>query len=185
MTFPIIAAATALAPLVPDLYKWLMPGASGGNKNNSYEVATKVIDIAKKVSGNKDTESAVNALKNNPHLLLQFQESFINLERELIRTQSSDRESARKRDITMLELGHSNFRADIMVMAAALGLVVCLLSLSLFQGELPGEAVGIISTVAGIFGACLKDAYAFEFGSSRGSKSKDLPRLIEELRQNS
>jgi hypothetical protein len=38
---------------------------------------------------------------------------------------------------------------------------------------LPGEAVGIISTVAGIFGACLKDAYAFEFGSSRGSKEKD------------
>jgi len=33
---------------------------------------------------------------------------------------------------------------------------------------------GIISTVAGIFGACLKDAYAFEFGSSRGSKEKDM-----------
>jgi hypothetical protein len=27
--------------------------------------------------------------------------------------------------------------------------------------------------VAGIFGARLKDAYGFEFGSSRGSKDKD------------
>ena len=27
--------------------------------------------------------------------------------------------------------------------------------------------------VSGIFGACLKDAYSFEFGSSRGSKDKD------------
>jgi hypothetical protein len=33
--------------------------------------------------------------------------------------------------------------------------------------------VGIISTIAGIFGACLKDAYTFEFGSSLGSKQKD------------
>ena len=33
--------------------------------------------------------------------------------------------------------------------------------------------VGIISTVAGIFGACLRDAFQFEFGSSRGSRDKD------------
>jgi hypothetical protein len=42
-----------------------------------------------------------------------------------------------------------------------------------FRKDIPGEAVGIISTVAGIFGACLRDAYQFEFGSSRGSKEKD------------
>jgi hypothetical protein len=65
-----------------------------------------------------------------------------------------------------------------MVIAAALGLVLCLLSLVAYQGDLPGEAVGIISTIAGIFGACLKDAYAFEFGSSRGSKNKDLAVLL-------
>jgi len=35
------------------------------------------------------------------------------------------------------------------------------------------EAIGVISTMAGVFGACLKDVYAFEFGSSRGSKEKD------------
>jgi hypothetical protein len=35
--------------------------------------------------------------------------------------------------------------------------------------------------IAGIFGACLKDAYTFEFGSSRGSKEKDdsIATLIE------
>jgi len=61
-----------------------------------------------------------------------------------------------------------------MVLAAAFGLVMCLGALVYFAGHMPGEAVGIISTIAGIFGACLKDAYAFEFGSSRGSKEKDL-----------
>jgi hypothetical protein len=60
-----------------------------------------------------------------------------------------------------------------MVAAAAVGLISCLLVLVFFRKDIPGEAVGIISTVAGIFGACLRDAYQFEFGSSRGSKEKD------------
>ncbi|MDR3156051.1 MAG: hypothetical protein LBT90_03045 [Holosporaceae bacterium] len=66
-----------------------------------------------------------------------------------------------------------NKRLNIMILGAAAGLIVCMLMLSLYQGELPGEVVGIISTVSGIFGSCLKDAYSFEFGSSRGSKDKD------------
>jgi hypothetical protein len=66
-----------------------------------------------------------------------------------------------------------NKRLNIMVIGAALGLIFCILTLTSYRGNLPGEVVGIISTVAGIFGACLKDAYSFEFGSSRGSKDKD------------
>lgn len=60
-----------------------------------------------------------------------------------------------------------------MVLGAVLGLIACLASLIWFRAGLPGEAVGIISTIAGIFGACLRDAFQFEFGSSRGSKDKD------------
>ena len=60
-----------------------------------------------------------------------------------------------------------------MVVGAVLGLVACLVSLIWFRTGLPGEAVGIISTIAGIFGACLRDAFQFEFGSSRGSREKD------------
>ena len=64
-------------------------------------------------------------------------------------------------------------RADIMVIGAVLGLIACLASLVFFRQGLPGEAVGIIATVAGVFGACLRDAFQFEFGSSRGSREKD------------
>jgi hypothetical protein len=84
-----------------------------------------------------------------------------------------DRQQARERDIEILRAGHANRRADLMVVSAALGLILCLLSLAFYSDVLPGEAVGIISTIAGIFGGCLKDAFAFEFGSSRGSKMKD------------
>ena len=35
--------------------------------------------------------------------------------------------------------------------------------LAYYQGHLLGEAVDIISTIAGIFGSCLKDTYAFAY----------------------
>jgi hypothetical protein len=66
-----------------------------------------------------------------------------------------------------------NRRLNFMIVSAAIGLVFCLIVLTSYNGDLPGEVVGIISTISGIFGACLKDAYSFEFGSSRGSKDKD------------
>ncbi|MDR1561252.1 MAG: hypothetical protein LBS23_02760 [Holosporaceae bacterium] len=75
--------------------------------------------------------------------------------------------------IGILNAYNRNKRLNIMVIGAALGLVFCLLMLTSYKKDLPGEVVGIISTISGIFGACLKDAYSFEFGSSRGSKEKD------------
>lgn len=66
-----------------------------------------------------------------------------------------------------------NRRLNIMVTSAAIGLGLCLLILTLCRANISGEVIGIVSTIAGIFGACLKDAYSFEFGSSRGSHEKD------------
>ncbi len=84
-----------------------------------------------------------------------------------------DRQSARQRDVALRHAAGTNIRADIMVIAAAVNLISYLVSITLYRQTLPGEAVGIISTIAGIFGSCIKDSYAFEFGSSRGSKQKD------------
>lgn len=87
--------------------------------------------------------------------------------------------------IGMLNAYNKNRRLNIMILGAVFGLVFCLLMLTFYKGDLPGEVVGIISTVAGIFGSCLKDAYSFEFGSSRGSKDKDdkiTSTLLEKLK---
>ncbi len=105
--------------------------------------------------------------------MIQFQEAMVKMDHELEMAGYKDRENARLRDIALAQAGRSNLRADIMVISAAFGLISCLATITLFRTSLPGEAVGIISTIAGIFGSCLKDAYAFEFGSSRGSKLKD------------
>lgn len=166
MAFPLIAAALGLAEFVPSIARWL-----GGEK--AHDIAAKVVDVAKTVTHTKDPIAAINALNNNPDYIRDFQKAVLAIEAELELAYLRDRQDARIRDMAFIKTGNKNFRADIMVVSAALGLTGCLCSLGYYSHNLPGEAVGIISTVAGIFGACLKDAYAFEFGSSRSSRDKD------------
>lgn len=84
--------------------------------------------------------------------------------------------------ISLVNAYGRNKRLGVMVISAVLGLLICLLILAFAKQS--GEVVGIISTVAGIFGACLKDAYSFEFGSSRGSREKDerISATLKELK---
>lgn len=166
MAFPLIAAALGLAQFAPVIGKWL-----GGKR--AEEMAQKVVDVAATITDTMDPHVAIQRLAENQKLLIDFQKEILKLETHYIEMEYQDRQDARARDVALMRYGQHNKRADIMVIAAALGLVLCLASLAYYSDALPGEAVGIISTIAGIFGACLKDAYAFEFGSSRGSKDKD------------
>lgn len=166
MAFPVIAAALGLAGFAPIIARWL-----GGDQ--AQDVATKVVDIAQKITGTLDPIEAIQRLQQSTDMVSDFQKAIIQVEAEIELAVMKDRQDARLRDVALMNAGRSNVRADVMVISAALGLMLCLGSLAHFSNELPGEAVGIISTIAGIFGACLKDAYTFEFGSSRGSREKD------------
>ena len=166
MAFPLIAAALGLAEFAPMISKWL-----GGVQ--AEEIAGQVVEIARKITGHDNHAEVIDRLKEDPSAVIEFQKAVLEIGKALEMATLQDRQNARNRDIALAQVGHKNVRADIMVIAAAIGLVMCLASLAFYSEALPGEAVGIISTVAGIFGACLKDAYAFEFGSSRGSREKD------------
>ncbi len=161
----VISAILAFAQFAPAISKLLT--------GKTEELANTVINIAKDITNEVDEKAAFQKIKNTPHLAVRLEEAVLRHERDIETAIIRDRESARNRDISIIKAGRHNKRADIMVIAAALGLIVCLGSIAFFQDKLPGEAVGIISTIAGIFGSCLKDAYNFEFGSSRGSKEKD------------
>ncbi len=125
-----------------------------------------VVDSAEKIA-NKIT----NGITNN-----QNEENFVPIKSEnpqSISNQIYEQQQMTSHNIGVINAYSKNKRLNLMVIGAALGLVFCLMVLTTYKGDLPGEVVGIISTVSGIFGACLKDAYSFEFGSSRGSKDKD------------
>ena len=175
MAFPFLAAALSLSELVPCITRWL---SHDDDPQATRSVAEKVVNIAKKVTQCDDVTDAVKTLQNDAKMLMDFQKEIIKLDNDMERSFLNDLQDARARDMALASAGRQNIRADIMVIAAAAGLALCLGTLVIYQGHLPGEAVGIISTIAGIFGSCLKDAYAFEFGSSRGSKNKDIAVLM-------
>jgi Flp pilus assembly protein TadB len=163
----ILAFASSLSPFFPAIVNWLK-GESGE------KIAENIVEAAQSVTGQDDRTSIFKTLSSNPKALIEFQQTLLKIAKIYRLEEVADRATARARDMAFIQAGRSNKRADIMVLSAASGLVLCLISLGLYKSSLPGEAVGIISTIAGIFGGCLKDAYAFEFGSSRGRKEKDV-----------
>lgn len=163
---PISAALGLAAFAAPRLGRWLF-GDDGET------VANQMVSAARQITGTSTADDAAAALRADPALLTQFQIQMATLEGDLERAFLADRQSARLRDIELAKAGRHNARADLMVAGAVLGLISCIGVLAFYRTSVPGEVVGILSTVAGIFGACLKDAFAFEFGSSRSSKEKD------------
>lgn len=130
--------------------------------------------------GTDPTPDAVALAVQDPAIAVKLreietthQQRLQELQLEQAKAELADVASARARATALAQAGMRNIRADVMVLSAAVGLGACLLSLVIYRDKIPPEAVGIISTIAGLFGACLKDAFAFEFGSSRSSQVKD------------
>ncbi len=163
-----ISLAMALAQFAPSLIKIF----TGSNK--AEEVAGKVVDIAKTVTGTDTGDLALAGIKADPNKALEFRQAISAQQADMEKAYLSDRQDARAHDTDVRKLnnGH-NVRADLAVLAVVTGLIACLIVMVQYKQQMPGEVVGILSTIAGIFGACLKDYFAFEFGSSRSSQVKD------------
>lgn len=163
---PISAALGLVSFAAPYVGKWLF-----GDEGE--QVAKQVVDTAQKITGAGSPQDAEAAIRANPELLAQFQFQLAGINADLEKAYLADRQSARTRDVELAKAGRTNHRADLMVTAVVIGLIACIGVLAIYRQSVPGEVVGILSTIAGIFGSCLKDAFAFEFGSSRSSRDKD------------
>lgn len=163
-----ITVALGLAQLAPVLMRFFGAG------EKPVAVAEKVIDVAKTVTGLPTGEAALAALQADQAKAQEFRMAALQVDAELERIYLGDRADARKRDVALHQAGYRNKRADLMVLFDVIGLIACLVVLSVFRKDVPGEVVGLLSTIAGIFGLCLRDAHQFEFGSSRGSREKDM-----------
>ena len=168
MALPLINIALGLARFAPSVMRFFGAGEA------SAAVAEKVVGLAQTATGAKTPEEALEAMRQNAELAQQFNLAVLAADTDLEKAFLADVQSARARDLEVRKLsGGRNVRADVMVIGAVVGLIACLLVLAFFKDKVPGEVVGIVSTIAGIFGACLRDAFQFEFGRSRDSKEKD------------
>lgn len=83
-----------------------------------------------------------------------------------------DRKSARARDEALRKLQNGrNLRANLMLFGAGVGFVGSVGSLVFFKDSLSTEIKAVITAAIGILGACLKDAFEFEFGGFMNRKS--------------
>lgn len=167
---PFIALAAQLVPyLLPKVAK-----ALGGDK--AEKVAETVVGIAEAVTGKKG-QDAVEAVKANPETALAYMRAQMDQEYRLEELVVDDRKDARLRDRAFIADGKWNFRADLMVLG-------CVVSLCYIVNEIAGtqikpEVLAIFNMAVGALLKMLGDAFAYEFGSSRGSKEKgeELKRL--------
>ena len=165
---PIVQVAPALAHFAPQIMRFFGAGDA------STAVAEKVVNIAQAVTGTQNPEAALAAMRENADAASKFQLATLAADTDLEKAYLADRADARSRDIELRKLtGGTNRRADWMVALDVVGLIACLVVLSRFRTEIPGEVVGLLTTIATAFALCLRDAHQFEFGSSRGSKEKD------------
>lgn len=162
-----ISLGLALANIAPSLLRFFGAG------DKPVAIAEKAIEIARTVTGAADGNAALTALQADPALAQAYQLAVLAADSDLEAMYLADRKDARARDVALHQAGYQNKRADWMVVLDAVGLIACLLVLTFFRKDIPGEVVGLLSTIASIFGVCLRDAHQFEFGSSRGSKEKD------------
>ncbi len=173
-----VSIAFGLAQFAPAIAKLL----TGSDK--AAEVAGKVVDIAKVVTGQPDGPTALEAIRLDPALALQFKQAVMAQEADLEKAYLADRQDARRRDVALAQAGVRNDRANWMVAMAAIGTIggfVAMAVLGYLKAKYPealndgvfGALLAQLSTVTAYFGLCLRDAFQFEFGSSRGSREKD------------
>lgn len=162
-----ITIALGLAKFAPSLIQYFTGSDKAAN------VAQQVVNIAQTVTGAATPDAALAAIQADPQKAMEFQLAVQAADNDLTKAYLADVQSARSRDIELAKLGKRNVRADIMVALDVVGLLACLIVLCFFREKIPGEAIGLISTIAATFGLCLRDAHQFEFGSSRSSQVKD------------
>jgi hypothetical protein len=173
-----VSIAFGLAQYAPSIVKWI----SGSDKAEA--AAETVINIAKTVTGRDTGEAALNAITADPALVLQFRQSVLTQEADLDKAYLADRQDARNRDLKLRESGDNNVRANMMILGDVVGLLACLLAMVYVtwlgvHGAATGDSSAIIMALNGPLGMLtqqfangLRDAHQFEFGSSRGSITK-------------
>ncbi len=172
--FPTIFKLFTLFGNVPWLERYLKVGFNP-------KIITGLEKIANGLAGVSSIDDALNRIKSDKELELEFQRALLVAESEYWRACLRDRQNARERDMALQKLNGKNRRANLMLIMALFGIAISLGSLLLFKAFLTSDVIGIISAIAAVFGSCLKDAYSFEFGSS-SKKTIDAQLSEEEIK---
>lgn len=163
---PLIPIAMQLAQFAPGIIKLL----TGSDK--AEEVAGKVVDVAKVITGTSDPVAAVAAIQANPEKAMEFQLAMGAQQIEFEKIYLTDTQDARARDVELAKAGYRNSRANILAISAYT-LVLLGLAIVVWSAEMDDFAKGTITLVVGRALGWVEQVFSFEFGTTRASKAKD------------
>lgn len=142
--------------------------------------APKVLDVVGDVLPDKGILGIVKNLIDKDSDIpaeqkLEFEKLLHEHEREILSLGVEDRSSARNREIELAKVvGHS----DYMVWFLAVTLLVCFFFIvwHLIRDNVPHENRELVTNIVGIIEGLLISIYSYYFGSSMGSRIKDMKR---------
>jgi hypothetical protein len=162
---PLIPIAFELAKYAPGIIA-MLGGAKAG------EVAGKVVDIARQVTGINDPQTIVDTMKLDPAKQAEFQLAFGAQQADFERMYLGDTQSARARDVELAKAGIKNHRANVLA-SAALALVILCLAVVVWSSGASDFAKATISLILGRALGWTDQLFSFEFGTTRANKTKD------------
>ena len=142
----------------------------GGTRGR--EVAENVIQVAASVAGtpkDADPRQIIAALKEDEAKAAEVRLRLEELDQEEHQRIVDDRMDARRYQAQVGVRGR--LRGTLMLLGVVAGLVAIIIAV--FRGPTDPATLALLTTIAGALLKMLSDAFAFEFGSSVGSKEKD------------
>jgi len=184
LPFLVPVAVQIAAEFLPSLV-----GRLGGDR--AEEVADTVVQVAATAAGvphSRDPREILERLRLDAEAQAELRLRLAEIENREDERVLEDRLSARERSRELERGGRRNRRADVMLMLSFGGLIGCVAAAVWPYPEtraLGTAEIGLLTTVAGVLLKMLSDAFAFEFGSSQGSKAKDalIARFQDQLQE--
>ena len=142
----------------------------GGKRGR--QVAEHVIQVAATVAGtpkDADPREIIAALKEDEAKVAEVRLRLEELDQDEHQRIVDDRMDARRYQASIGP--RARLRGTLMLLGVVAGLVAIILAT--FRGGTDPAALALLTTIAGALLKMLSDAFAFEFGSSLGSKDKD------------
>lgn len=161
-----VTIALGLAQFAPSLIKMF----TGNDK--AAQVADKVVDIAKVVTGKGNGQAALEAIKADPNKAIEFQMAVMNQDFELEKAYLADIADARSRDVEIVKAGHINYRANALAVGATILVIFCLF-ITVWATSMDDFAKATITLILGRSLGWIEQVFSFEFGTTRASKTKD------------
>lgn len=161
-----VTIGLALAQFAPSIIKYF----TGSDKAST--VAQQVIGIAQTVTGATTSIAALATIQADPDKAMAFQQAIMQIEADLDKAYLLDIQNARNRDVSLAQAGIHNYRANILVTAAILMVIACLL-LVVWNSTMDEYVKATISLILGRALGWVEQIFSFEFGTTRANKTKD------------